>query len=217
VTRSALTDYACQRRLEIAVKPRPPQFVVRRLPLGALIAGILVGQPVLARAQGFVSPMYGVNFGGVSGCPQLTGCMDQQTNVSVAAGLLSRLVALEAEVAYTPTFLGEAPGLSSKALTLMGNVMIAPEVGRLRPYMLGGLGVIRTRVELTTSSPITTDHSVLAFGVGGGVIGFVTSHFGLRVDMRYIHSFSEFTVAGLTLSSDNIDYSRASAGVVVKF
>ena len=99
----------------------------------------------------------------------------------------------------------------------MGNVMLAPQVGPLRPYMLGGLGLIKTRVELTTSSPITTNHNVLGFGVGGGVIGFVTSHFGLRVDLRYFHSFSDFTVGGLTLSSDNVDYSRASAGVVVKF
>lgn len=78
--------------------------------------------------------------------------------------------------------------------------------------MLGGLGLIKTRVELTTSRPVTTNNNVLGFGVGGGVIGSVTSHFGLRVDLRYFHSFSDFTVGGLTLGGDNLDYSRASAG-----
>ena len=176
-----------------------------------------MGTAAQAPAQGFISPMYGVNFGGVSGCPQLNGCTDKQTNLSVGAGVFRTIIGVEAEVAYAPTFFGEAPGLSSNALTLMGNVMLAPQVGPLRPYMLGGLGLIRTRVELTTSSPVTTSHNVLGFGVGGGVIGFVTSHFGLRVDLRYFHSFSDFTVEGLTLSSDNVDYSRASAGIVVTF
>lgn len=176
-----------------------------------------MGAAAPARAQAFISPMYGVNFGGVSGCPKLAGCRDEQTNVSIAAGLFRKVIGFEAEVAYAPTFLGEAVGLSSSALTLMGNGMIAPEVGRLRPYMLGGLGLIRARVELTTPSATTTNDIVLAFGIGGGVMGFVTRHIGLRVDMRYFHSFSDFTVAGLTLSSTNIDYSRASAGVVVRF
>lgn len=155
-----------------------------------------MGAAAQARAQGFISPMYGVNFGGVSGCPQLNSCTDKQTNLSVGAGVFGTIIAVEAEIAYAPTFFGEAAGLSSNALTLMGNVMLAPQVGPLRPYMLGGLGLIKTRVELTTSSPVTTNNNVLGFGVGGGVIGFVTSHFGLRVDMRYFHSFSDFTVGG---------------------
>ena len=193
------------------------QVIARRLLLGTLTVGLLIGTAAQARAQGFVSPMYGVNFGGVSGCPQLNSCTNKQTNLSVGAGALGTMVAVEAEVAYAPTFFGEAAGLSANALTLMGNVLLAPQVGPLRPYMLGGLGLIRTRVELTTSSPITTNNNVLGFGVGGGVIGFVTKHVGLRVDLRYFHSFSDFTVGGLTLSSDNVDYSRASAGVVFKF
>ncbi len=214
MTRSALTDDDGRHR---PVAPAAPYFSVPRRCLGALMAGILMWSAAPARAQSFISPMYGVNFGGVSGCPQLTGCRNEQTNVSVAAGFFSRVIAVEAEVAYAPTFLGEAAGLSSSAVTLMGNVMLAPEVGRLRPYMLGGVGLIGARVVLTTPSPTTTNESVLGFGIGGGAMGFVTRHIGLRVDMRYFHSFSDFTVAGLTLSSDNIDYSRASAGVVVRF
>ena len=72
-------------------------------------------------------------------------------------------------------------------------------------------------MELTTSSLLTTNNNVLGVGVGGGAIWFVRSHFGLRGDMRYFHSFSDFAVGGLTLSSDNVDYSRASVGVVARF
>lgn len=195
----------------------PHQLIARRLLLGTLTVGLVLGTAPQARAQGFISALYGVNFGGISGCPQLNNCTNEQTNPSVGAGVFRTLIGVEAEVAYAPTFFGEAAGLSSNALTLMGNVMLAPQVGPLRPYMLGGLGLIRTRVELTTATPISTSNNVLGFGVGGGLIGFVTSHFGLRVDMRYFHSFSDFSVAGLTLTSDNVDYSRASAGVVFKF
>jgi len=62
---------------------------------------------------------------------------DKQTNLSVGAGVFGTIIAVEAEVAYAPTFFGAAAGLSSNALTLMGNVMLAPQVGPLRPYMLG--------------------------------------------------------------------------------
>lgn len=187
----------------------------RRLLL-TLAFGIFVGAAAQARAQGFISPMYGVNFGGVSGCPPLNGCTDMQTNLSVGAGVFGTSIGVEAEIAYAPTFFGEAPGLSSHALTLMGNVLLAPQVGLLRPYMLGGLGLIKTRAELSAPSASTTNNT-LGFGVGGGVIVFVTKHLGLRVEMRYLHSFSDFTVEGLALSSDNLDYSRASAGGVLRF
>ena len=79
----------------------------RRLLLGTLAVGILMGTAAQADAQGFVSPMYGVNFGGVSGCPQLNSCTDKQTNLSVAAGLFGRIIGVEAEVAYAPTFFGD--------------------------------------------------------------------------------------------------------------
>lgn len=203
--------------MQIAMAQTTQKSIRRRLLLGALTVGVFIGTAVPARAQSFISPMYGVNFGGVSGCPQLVSCTDKQTNLSLGAGVFRRIIGVEAEVAYAPTFFGEAAGLSSNVLTLMGNVMLAPQVGPLRPYMLGGLGLIRTHVELTTSSVLTTNDNVLGFGVGGGVILFITSHFGVRGEMRYFHSFSDFAVGGLTLSSDNVDYSRASVGVVVKF
>ena len=115
----------------------------RRLLLGTLVVGVFISTAAQALAQGFISPMYGVNFGGVSGCPQLNSCTDKQTNLSVGAGLFGTIIGVEAEVAYAPTFFGEAAGLSSNVLTLMGNVMLAAQVGRLRPYMLGGLASSR--------------------------------------------------------------------------
>lgn len=177
---------------------------------------LLVATAAPARAQGFISPMFGFDFGGVSGCPQLNGCTNKQTNLSIAAGKLGTIFGAEAEIAYAPRFFGEAAGLSSNVLTVMGNVMLGPQAGPIRPYILGGLGVMKTHFALRTPSLLTNDTS-LGYNVGGGVFAFVSDRFGLRADLRYFHSFPDVTILGFTLPSEKLNYSRISAGVVVKF
>ena len=191
-------------------------FLARRLVLGVVTAG-LIGAAADARAQGFISPMFGVDFGGDSGCPHFDSCTDKKTNISVGAGVLGTIIGVEGEVAYAPDFFGEASGLSSSVLTMMGNVMLAPKVGPVRPYALAGIGLFKTHVELTAASLLTTDDNAFGWDVGGGVMGFVSAHLGLRADLRYFHSFQDFTVLGFTLDSAKLNYSRASAGIVLKF
>lgn len=169
-----------------------------------------------ARAQGFISPMVGLDFGGISGCPQLDGCTNQQTNLSIAAGVFGTVVGTEAEIAYAPRFFGKADELSSNVLTVMGNVMLGPRAGPFRPYLVGGLGVMKTHFELSAQSLLTNDTS-FGYNAGGGVFAFVGDHFGLRADLRYFHSFPEVTIRGFTFRSPKLNYSRISAGVVLKF
>ena len=189
----------------------------RRLLLGTLAIGIILGTATPARAQGFISPLIGYDFGGDSGCPNLSDCQDKRTNVSVSFGVMGNVFGFEEEVAYAPNFFGNAPGLSSSVLTLMSNVMLVPNMGPVRPYVLAGIGLIKTHVELTTASVFTTDNNNLGWDVGGGLIGLVGDHVGVRVDLRYFHSFQDLTVLGLTLGDSKLDYGRASAGVVLKF
>ena len=190
--------------------------IVRGLLLTTLTVGMIAGAVSPASSQGFISPMFGVNIGGVSGCPQLNNCTDQQTNISVAAGKFGAIFGAEMEGAYAPEFFGEAAGLSSNVLTLMGNVMLAPRVGPLRPYLVAGTGLMKTRFELRTLR-LTTDDTMLGYNVGGGVVALLTGHFGVRADLRYFHSFPDVTIAGFSLASDKLNYSRASAGLIVAF
>ena len=95
--------------------------------------------------------------------------------------------------------------------------MLVPKVGPVRPYVEGGIGLIKTRVDLTTTSVFTTDNNGFGWDVGAGVIGFFGDHVGLRGDLRYFHAFQDLTVLGLTLSNSKLDYGRASAGLVLKF
>jgi opacity protein-like surface antigen len=177
----------------------------------------IIGTAAQARAQGFISPMLGFNFGGVSGCPEIRGCTDKQTNRSLGFGKLGTIFGAETEIAYSPKFFGEAPGLSSNVLTVMGNVMLAPKAGPVRPYLLAGTGIMKTHFELRTSSLLTTNDTSFGYVLGGGVFALVSDHFGLRGDLRYFHSFPDVTILGFTLPSEKLNYSRISAGVVLQF
>ena len=189
---------------------------MRHVILGLVTIG-LIGAASEARAQGFISPMFGFDFGGDTGCPNVNNCSDKKANISVGAGVLGTIIGVEGELAYAPDFFGKAPGFSSSVVTAMGNLMLAPKVGPVHPYVLVGVGLIKTHVELTAASLLTTDNSTFGWDVGGGVIGFVSGHFGLRGDLRYFHAFQDFSVLGFALDNTKLDYARASAGVVLKF
>ena len=152
--------------------PRIACAIGRRLHLGLLAIGMTFGIAAPARAQGFISPLIGADFGGDAQCPNLTGCQDKKINASVSVGAMGELLGFEEEVAYAPNFFGNATGLSSSVLTVMSNVMLVPKVGPVRPYVEGGIGLINTRVDLTTTSVFTTDKNGFGWDVGAGVIGF---------------------------------------------
>jgi opacity protein-like surface antigen len=189
----------------------------RWLLLGIVAIGMTLGTATPARAQGFISPLIGLDFGGDAQCPNLTGCQDKKINASVSIGAMGSVWGFEEEVAYAPDFFGSAAGLSSSVLTLMSNVMLVPKIGPVRPYVEGGIGLIKTHVDLTTTSVFTTSNNGLGWDVGGGVIGFIGEHVGLRGDLRYVHAFQDLTVLGFTLSNSKLNYGRASVGVVLKF
>ncbi len=178
---------------------------------------VIIATTAQARAQGYLSPMLGFNFGGVSGCPGLRDCTNNQKNISIAAGTFGALFGAEAEVAWSPDFFGEAAGLSSNVLTAMGNVMLGPKAGPVRPYLLLGAGLMKTRFELTTPSLLSTSDTSLGYAVGGGVFALLGDRFGVRGDLRYFHSFPDVIIQDVTLPSDKLNYSRISAGIVIQF
>jgi opacity protein-like surface antigen len=189
----------------------------QRLLLGVFATCITIGGATPAQAEGFISPLIGADFGGDAQCPHLTDCQDKKLNAGVSVGAMGNVLGIEEEVAYAPSFFGDAAGLSSSVLTLMTNLMVVPKIGPVRPYVEGGIGLIKTHVDLTTTSVFTTSNNGLGWDVGGGVIGFVGKHVGLRGDLRYFHAFQDLTVLGFTLSNSKLNYGRASVGVVLKF
>lgn len=183
----------------------------------ALAALFIAGATSEATAQSFVSPFVGFNFGGDAACPEVTGCEDKRLNVGVAIGRMGSVLGFETEFGYAKDFFGTAPGFSSSVLTVTGNVMLVPDLGPVRPYAVVGLGLIKTRVELTPESLFTTDNNELGWSLGGGAFIFFGEHVGVRGDVRYFHSFEDLSIAGVTLGDTNLDFGRASAALVLKF
>jgi opacity protein-like surface antigen len=189
---------------------------IRTISIG-VAAVLLLGISAPASAEGFISPYLGYNFGGDSGCPTIANCEDKKLNVGVALGSLGSAFGLEADFAYAKDFFGSAPGFDSNVLTAMGNVMFVPKIGPVRPYVLGGIGLIKAHAALTTASVFASDNNTVGWDLGGGVMVFFGSHVGIRGDVRYFHSFQDLTLLGFSLSNTKLDFGRASAGLVLKF
>ncbi len=105
---------------------------------------------------------------------------------------------------------------NSRATTLTANVIVGIPIGRVRPYVVGGLGWMRT--ELTDGDGLgeSVKSDGLGVDVGGGLMGFITDHVGVRVDIRYIRAVT----AGESLFDfqfENFNYVRFTGGVALKF
>jgi opacity protein-like surface antigen len=188
----------------------------RRLIPCALMCLLSTGWATTARAQSFISPLIGFDFGGDANCPNVTGCEDKRLNYGVALGRMGSVFGFEEEFAYAKDFFGTAPTLNSSVLTVMSNVMLVPKIGPIRPYALAGLGLIKTHVELTPISLLTTDNNNFGWDIGGGVI-LGGEHVGIRGDIRYFHSFQDQTIAAFLLSNPQLNYGRASVALMLMF
>ena len=192
--------------------------VVTRLRGAVVMAGLmLLTAPGAALAQGFVSPLIGYDFGGDSGCPQATGCDDKNLNIGVSVGSLGAVFGTELEFAHARDFFGDIPGVSSSVLTLMGNAMLAPRFGPVRPYGLMGLGLIKTRVEFSAVGLLETDNNHLGWDAGGGLMIFLGSRVGVRGDIRYFHAFQDLEILGLSLGETKLDFGRVAGALVLTF
>ena len=117
----------------------------------------LVFAPLQARADGFVSPWIGSAFGsgdgirnGVSTSEVKSG---QRTFGVTAGGMGAGIIGGEIDFGYSPNFFGPKDSFGNNTVTnLMGNLIVGIPVGGqhgagIRPYLTGGVGLIRTAIE----------------------------------------------------------------------
>jgi opacity protein-like surface antigen len=182
----------------------------------ALLAMVMSARP--ANAQGFLSPAFGYNFGGDTGCPTATNCENKNWNLGVAIGSLGPILGFEAELTYENDFLGEQIEEASNVTTMMGSLMLAPRLGVIQPYGLVGMGVIRTSIESTALAQEQSDNQI-GWNIGGGLIVYLGDHVGLKGDLRHYHSFQTLDLLGLELARDEnrLDFGRAAFGLFLAF
>jgi len=185
----------------------------RGIAVGVCAAMFVLGTTNLAHADGFISPFIGGSFGGDSGCPEIANCNTKTRNIGVGIGSLGSVIGGEFEFNFIDQFFGQTTGVSSNMFTMMGNVMFAPKVGAIQPYVLTGLGLMKAHVEFTPTSLVSTDNNDLAWDIGGGIMGFFTPHFGIRGDLRYFRSFENNEDETLDIGLSDFDFWRGSVGV----
>jgi hypothetical protein len=177
---------------------------IKSLLLTAVIA--VVWAPVQARADGYLSPWAGVNFG--------SNIDNGRTALGMNAGFMGGgVVGLEAAFGYSPSFFGTENDFGhNTVIDLMGNIVIGIPIGGtrgagLRPYISGGAGLVRTQIDGNTLlGHVSSRNNDFGWDLGGGITGYITHHFGVRGDIRYFND---------TQISD-FHYYRLSSGIVLR-
>ena len=137
----------------------------------------------------------------------------------------------EVDFGYSPNFFepkdcsdcGTFTG-SNNVLDLMVNAILGVPVGGthgggIRPYVVGGVGLLRQQVPASTEA-LKISSNDFGFDLGFGLMGFVSDHVGFRGDVRYLRSFqsNDETALGVvpTFSAGDFDFWRWSVGVTLR-
>jgi len=209
---------------------------VRKLCVMAAMSAVLItGVPRSASADWLVTPFIGWNFGGAAdvngnGGASFENQFERKLDYGVSlSNMGAGAVGFEIDFGYSPNFFetGTASNNAfeftndSNVVTLTGNAIVGVPIGgrggSVRPYVVGGVGLIRSNLTDATGVFDVTNKNDFGFDVGAGVMGFFAQNIGLRGDFRYFRSFqgSSDNATGLGLSG--FHFWRGSAGVTFKF
>lgn len=168
-----------------------------------------------ARADGFITPFVGFNFGGDSAnCLTLTNCEERRTNWGVSLGTMNGIFGAELDFGYAPQFFGKTDTGDNAVLTLMTNLMLVVPACPIRPYGVVGLGLIRPHAQIN-SSLTDVSQNTLGYDIGGGVNLFILHSVGVRGDLRHMHTLQDITLG--VLQNQPLDFWRGSVGVAFRF
>jgi len=166
----------------------------------------LTAAPSPARADVTLTPFLGALFSGNLGV----------TKAAYGASLTAMgkgIIGGEVDFSFTPKFVDETVFSSAvREANFTGNLIVGIPIGgthgaTIRPYAVGGVGIIRATAKASDFADKLSTND-FAYDLGGGVLGTVNDHFGLRGDLRYFRT-----------TSDTNDYKfwRGTGGIVLKF
>lgn len=179
-----------------------------------------------ARADWLLTPFVGTTLGGSTNLLTFGRTPgDKKFTFGSSFGWLSdSLLGFEGSVAHTPHFFESGSGslvLASGVSTLTGSVIVAVPQAitgySLRPYLLGGLGLLHvTRRDAIQFE--TLDSNLLALNLGGGAIGMLNNRTGLQFEVRHFRNVSPGDSSTTTSGeSTRISFWRLSVGVVIRY
>jgi opacity protein-like surface antigen len=188
---------------------------------------ITAAAPRQAAADWLFTPFIGSTFGGSAsvGGEGEAFKNDFERKLNWGASLTGGgPVGFEVDFSYSPNFFGVSDTSSGinftgdgNVTTLTGNLRIGASAGPVRPYVVGGGGLIRSKVDDPAqffSNPSTSDFGI---DLGGGVIGFFSDNVGIRGDLRYFRSLQNKDVNGVDLALGDFRFWRGTVGITFKF
>jgi opacity protein-like surface antigen len=190
--------------------------------------------PCTASADWVVTPFVGWNTGGsadVSGAngTTVTSTFEHKADYGVSlTGMGAGVIGGEIDFGYSPNFFGNTTGSdgfqfssNSNVTTLTGNLIVGVPLGghgaQVRPYVVGGVGLIRTRVQDAVDLINVNTRNDFGYDVGAGLMGFFSRNVGLRGDVRYFRGFRGTNDNAVGLGLSNFNFWRTSVGVSFKF
>ena len=186
-----------------------------------LIAAIaIVSAPTEARAEGYVSPWAGINWGTGNNVDHGRGAFGVNAG-SMGAGIVGG----EVGFGYSPSFFGTNNDFGhNTVIDLMGNLIVGVPVGGtrgkgIRPFVTGGIGLVRTQIDGGTFATVSSRNNMLGWNAGAGVMGYFNDHVGVRSDLRYTRGFEDLVTGNtsIDLTGDNqLHYWRLQFGVVLR-
>jgi opacity protein-like surface antigen len=201
----------------------------------AVCAVALAAVPRSASADWLVTPFVGWNFSGSAdvngnGGASFNNQFEHKLDYGVSlASMGAGAVGFEVDFGYSPNFFetGTASNNAfdftndSNVVTLTGNVIVGAPIGghggSIRPYAVGGVGLIRSNVQDAEHVFDVSSKNDFGFDIGAGVMGFFAQNIGLRGDFRYFRSFQGSSDSATGLGLSNFHFWRGSAGVTFKF
>ena len=188
------------------------------------LAVLALGRPAAA-ADRQVRPFVGFTFGGRTTLVNLDDAVEKHHGmIGVTNAILGDVVGIDIDLARGPGFFQGGDRhlvLESSVTTLMGNVVLAAPRHlteyTLRPYLVGGLGVMRVNV-LDYFGVLQVADSFLAYDIGGGAIGFVTDRIGVCWDVRRFRNVVRSgQTRGVSVDTERLSYWRATMGLAIRY
>jgi opacity protein-like surface antigen len=181
--------------------------------------------PSVASADWLVSPFVGARFAGsTTFLVGREGAEENKFTFGSSVGFLTDgVLGVEADVAFVPGFFDSfALTEGSRVLTLMGTVLVAVplELAQygLRPYLLGGGGLMQARAGGAEFQQQFIQSDLFGITLGGGVIGPLTPRTSLRLDLRYFRNVTTDDEAAVA-PNEGLDLSfwRGTVGLAFRF
>lgn len=195
----------------------------RRLSVALLL--LCCVPPATARADWLVTPFLGVSFGANTTFLIFEQGAGRKVTLGGAITLLGDgILGLEGDIAHIPGFFqGDDPRglvLTSRVTSLGGNVIVAAPVAltreSLRPYVVGGLGLLQARAR-DAADFLPVDRNLVGLTLGAGAFGFITERTGLRFDVRHVNAVGGAEGGFGPQGASRLRFWRATTGVTLRY